>query len=357
MGLPGWQDRSRRPAPRGRARPLLGRGTGAAAPASSSPSRAVDHGPQSIVWALSPPSARAVPSRSTVWRILTRHGVIVAQPAEAARSRRPHRFCFHRPNECWQSDWTQWPLADGTVVAIAGTLDDHSRYLTGLRAGPGRGTAELVWAVMLTAIAECGIPAMSLTDNGLVYTGRLRQGYESRSRLTCAPWASSTINSTPYHPQTCGKIERFWQTLKKWLRARAAARHRRRAQRPARPLPRVLQPPPPAPGAPRPHPRRSVHRHPARPAPPTARCPHPCSSPSATPSTTRRQPRRPALRRQRRTAAGPATTATASATATTSPSSPAPPSSVNSPPTPPATIRPATTTPRSYRTPRTRPTR
>ena len=31
-----------------------------------------------------------------------------------------------------------------------------------------------------------------------------------------------SIASSPHHPQTCGKIERFWQTLKKWLRAREA---------------------------------------------------------------------------------------------------------------------------------------
>ncbi len=31
-----------------------------------------------------------------------------------------------------------------------------------------------------------------------------------------------TVNSRPFHPQTCGKIERSWQTLKKWLRARPA---------------------------------------------------------------------------------------------------------------------------------------
>ena len=42
-----------------------------------------------------------------------------------------------------------------------------------LRAGVGHGTAELVWSVMLAGITECGIPAMSLTDNGIVYTGRL----------------------------------------------------------------------------------------------------------------------------------------------------------------------------------------
>jgi transposase InsO family protein len=179
----------------------------------------LDHGPQSIVWALQRDGVR-VPSRSTVWRILTRHGVIVAQPQKRPKSA-TKRFCFTRPNECWQSDWTQWSLADGTAVAIAGTLDDHSRYLTALQASRGQGTAELVWSVMLAAITECGIPAMSLTDNGFVYTGRLR-AFESAFESNLRALGTRTINSTPGHPQTCGKIERFWQTLKKWLRARSA---------------------------------------------------------------------------------------------------------------------------------------
>ena len=177
----------------------------------------LDHGPQSIVWALTR-QGHAVPSRSTVWRILTRHGVIVAQPQKRPISA-DTRFCFTRPNECWQSDWTQWRLADGAAVAIAGTLDDHSRYLTGLQSAPGQGTADLVWSVMLAGIAECGIPAMSLTDNGIVYTGRLH-AFESAFEANLRALGTHTINSTPGHPQTCGKIERLWQTLKKWLRAR-----------------------------------------------------------------------------------------------------------------------------------------
>jgi hypothetical protein len=114
--------------------------------------------------------------------------------------------------------WTQWQLADGAAVAIAGSLDDHSRYVTGLTAALGAGTAALVWTVMLAGIAECGVPSMSLTDNGFVYTGRLR-GYESAFETNLRALGVRTINSTPYHPQTCGKIERFWQTLKKWLDA------------------------------------------------------------------------------------------------------------------------------------------
>ena len=183
----------------------------------------LDHGAQSIVWSLQDEDdsdAVAVPSRSTVWRILTRHGVITPQPQKRPKSA-TKRFCFARPNECWQSDWTQWQLADGTPVAIAGTLDDHSRYLPGLAAGLGDGTAQLVWVVMISGIAECGIPSMSLADNGIVYTGRLR-GFESAFEINLRVLGVRTINSTPYHPQTCGKIERFWQTLKKWLSAQPA---------------------------------------------------------------------------------------------------------------------------------------
>ena len=177
-----------------------------------------DHGPQSIVWALQRAKFSAVPSRSTVWRILTRHGVIVPQPQKRPKSA-TKRFTFSRPNACWQSDWTGWLLAYGAPVAIAGSLDDHSRYLVGLRAGPGDATNDLVWSVMVAGITECGVPAMSLADNGFVYTGKWR-GFECSFEANLRAVGTVTINSRPYHPQTCGKIERLWQTLKKWLRAR-----------------------------------------------------------------------------------------------------------------------------------------
>jgi transposase InsO family protein len=180
-----------------------------------------DHGPQSIQWSLQRDEHPNVPSRSTIWRILTRHGLITPQPQKRPKSA-TKRFCFERPNECWQSDWTQWSLADGTAAAIAGTLDDHCRYAAGLRADMGQGTADLVWSVMLAGITECGVPSMSLTNNGFVYTGR-RRGFEASFEANLRALGTRTINSAPFHPQTCGKIERFWQTLKTWLRARPAA--------------------------------------------------------------------------------------------------------------------------------------
>lgn len=218
-GLPGLEERSRRPhrCP-GRSSPETEEAVLAKREELVAAGR--DHGPQSIVWALQR-AGQAAPAPSTVWRILTRHQVITLQPQKRPKSA-TKRFCFNRPNDCWQSDWTTWTLADGAAVAIAGSLDDHSRYLPGLGAGPGHGTAELVWSVMLAGITECGIPAMSLADNGFVYTGRLR-GFEVDFETNLRALGTRTINSTPRHPQTCGKIERFWQTLKKWLRARPAA--------------------------------------------------------------------------------------------------------------------------------------
>ena len=178
-----------------------------------------DHGAQSIVWALQHEGV-AVPSVSTVWQILVRRGLITPQPQKRPKSA-IKRFCFDRPNECWQSDWTRWTLLDGTLVGIAGSLDDHSRYLAGLRACVGDADADLVWEVIVAGVAECGIPSMSLSDNGIVYTGRFHD-HESAFETNLRALGVRTINSAPFHPQTCGKIERFWQTLKKWLRARPA---------------------------------------------------------------------------------------------------------------------------------------
>jgi transposase InsO family protein len=181
-----------------------------------------DNGPESIRLAL---LARGLPapSRATIARILTRRGLVVPAPRKRPRSSL-HRFVYPRPNECWQSDWTGWQLADRSPVAIAGTLDDHSRLAAGLGSGPGDGDGPLVWSVMAAAIGRYGVPQRSLTDNGTCYSmarrGLSASDFETNLRaLGCQP-----ITSTPYHPQTCGKIERFWQTLKKWLRA-YEARH------------------------------------------------------------------------------------------------------------------------------------
>jgi transposase InsO family protein len=186
------------------------------------------NGPFSIADHLAGQGVSPVPSRATIARILSRRGQVRPQPRKRPRSSY-RRFQAARPNEMWQSDWTEWHLAEGVTgrrpVAIAGTLDDHSRLLVGIAAGTGDGTSELVWAVMADAIGQWGVPMSSLTDNGLCYTTARRAGMRPAAfEANLAALGCQSIASTPYHPQTCGKIERFWQTLKKWLRARETSR-------------------------------------------------------------------------------------------------------------------------------------
>src|SRR3546814_3468224 len=85
-----------------------------------------DHGAQSIVWALQRDGIHSVPSPSTVWQILTRRGAITPQPQKRPKSA-TKRFTFARPNECWQSDWTQWSLADGSARS-----EEHTSELQSL---------------------------------------------------------------------------------------------------------------------------------------------------------------------------------------------------------------------------------
>jgi len=87
----------------------------------------LDAGPLTLQWHLAQ-QRLPVPSTSTIRRILHHHGLITPQPRKRPRSSY-HRFQAEQPNECWQSDFTHWTLADGTDIKILNWLDDHSRYL------------------------------------------------------------------------------------------------------------------------------------------------------------------------------------------------------------------------------------
>jgi len=56
-----------------------------------------------------------------------------------------------------------------------------------------------------------------LSDNGAVFTGKPRGRGRVALEIELAALHISFRHSRAYHPQTCGKVERFHQTLKKWL--------------------------------------------------------------------------------------------------------------------------------------------
>ena len=86
----------------------------------------LDAGPDTIHWLLEHHHHTTV-SVSTIARTLTRGGLVTPEPKKRPRSSYI-RFEADQPNECWQSDFTHYPLADGTDTEILSWLDDHSRY-------------------------------------------------------------------------------------------------------------------------------------------------------------------------------------------------------------------------------------
>jgi transposase InsO family protein len=173
----------------------------------------VDAGAATIHYHLSK-RHHGVPSVSTIWRVLRRRGFVVPQPHKRPRSSWI-RFEATLPNECWQSDVTHWRLADGTEVQIVNFLDDHSRVAVASRVLKVA-TAPKVLEIFGQAGTTWGLPAALLTDNGCVYTTWHRGGPNvMQTELLAA--GIDYRHSRPYHPQTCGKVERFHQTLKRWL--------------------------------------------------------------------------------------------------------------------------------------------
>jgi transposase InsO family protein len=178
-----------------------------------------DAGPVTIAWHLNRAGCTA-PSTSTIRRILHAAGLVVPEPRKRPRSSWI-RFEAAAPNELWQSDFTHWWLGDGSEVEIISWLDDHSRYLLGLTAC-ARVAGDDVVARFTAAGDAHGWPAATLTDNGSVYTSRFTGGRNSFEYLL-AYLGIRQKNGAPGHPQTQGKIERFHQTLKRWLGQQPAA--------------------------------------------------------------------------------------------------------------------------------------
>jgi transposase InsO family protein/transposase-like protein len=180
----------------------------------------VDNGPGTIQWHLGRRGCPQVPSEGTVWRILKRRGFVVPEPRK-----RPHsslrRFEASAPNELWQADCIDWVISTG-VVKILSFLDDHSRVALRVKALPAA-TSEATWDTFCEATAVWGVPLGQLSDNGLNFSGKLR-GFEVHFEKQLRAIGVVPKTSRPRHPQTCGKVERFQQTLKKWLRRRRRAR-------------------------------------------------------------------------------------------------------------------------------------
>jgi transposase InsO family protein len=178
----------------------------------------LDAGSDTIGWHLEQHHHIRV-SRATIDRTLRRQGLVVAAPKKRPRSSYI-RFEADQPNETWQSDFTHYRLVNLVDVEVLTWLDDHSRHALSVTAHL-RVTGTIVVSAFRDAVSRHGAPASTLTDNGMVFTTRLSGGKGGRNAFETELRRLGIVqkNSRPNHPTTCGKVERFQQTMKQWLRA------------------------------------------------------------------------------------------------------------------------------------------
>lgn len=176
-----------------------------------------DAGPLSIRWAMEGDGIHDVPSAATIWRVLSVRGFINTNARKRPRSSYV-RFERDRANELWQIDATEWSLADGTIVEIINIVDDCSRLAIACKAVL-TASCETAWDTFTSGARDWGLPAELLSDNGLAFNGAHR-GVEVVFETRIRALGINQIASRPHHPQTCGKVERFHSTQKKWLAAK-----------------------------------------------------------------------------------------------------------------------------------------
>lgn len=177
-----------------------------------------DAGARSVKNWLEQDQVSNLPSARTIHKILRDHGRADPSPGKRPRSSY-RRFEAAEPNGMWQIDATGWRLADGQQATIVRVIDDHSRKILSTLAATVE-NFEALWTCTEQAISRHGCPLLMLSDNGGALSAKVRHGGAySDYEIRLAHLGVAHVTSSPYHPQTCGKKERDWQPLKRWLTA------------------------------------------------------------------------------------------------------------------------------------------
>ena len=161
--------------------------------------------------------------------MLKARGFVTLEPHKRPKSSL-HRFCADLPNECWQADMTHVTLENGEVYEVLNMIDDHSRLCVASRA-MGVVKAPDVVRVLHQAAETWGYPASFLSDNGLIFSTKRHHQVAGVTEQELFALGIEAKHSRPYHPQTCGKVERFHQTMKRFLAAQEGVCTKKQLQR------------------------------------------------------------------------------------------------------------------------------
>lgn len=150
------------------------------------------------------------PSERTVNRILKGAGLVETAKKEKACQ----RFARSRCNALWQMDHkSAFRIKWKERVVPFGVIDDASRYCLGLWPLTNKGY-EATWSNLWGLFGHMGLPEAILSDNAPLFAG---VHGPSTFEANLMRLGIDVLHGRTYHPQTQGKIERFFGTVQREL--------------------------------------------------------------------------------------------------------------------------------------------
>jgi transposase InsO family protein len=149
-------------------------------------------------------------SPAAVARVLHEAGYELAEEPTQPHPDKVRHFERARPNQLWQTDLFTFILKrQNRRVYLVAFMDDHSRFIVSYGLHACQSTA-MVLEVLRAGLTSHGAPQEILTDNGTQYVT-----WRGKSQFTreLEKRGIQQVVARPRHPQTLGKIERFWGTL------------------------------------------------------------------------------------------------------------------------------------------------
>jgi transposase InsO family protein len=160
-------------------------------------------------------------SPTTVHRLFSRAGLMRREAdGEGGASGDRRRFAFENAGELWMSDVMHGPtvLVAGRQrkkTYLIGLLDDATRVVPHAAFALSENVAAYL-PVLKQAIMRRGAPKRLLVDNGAAYRSH-------HLALVCAKLGVTLIHARPYQPQSKGKQERWFRTVRMQLLPRLTA--------------------------------------------------------------------------------------------------------------------------------------
>jgi transposase InsO family protein len=149
-------------------------------------------------------------SPGAVARVLKEEGYQLEESPTRPHPDHPREFERAKPCELWQTDLFTFILKrQNRRVYLVTFMDDHSRFIVGYGLHASQ-SAVLVLEVLRSALANYSAPAEILTDNGTQYITWRGKGIFTKE---LEKRGIRQIVASPRHPQTLGKVERFWGSL------------------------------------------------------------------------------------------------------------------------------------------------